>query len=65
MVWAGTSFHGLVSLLGQFNLGENGLSNSMFDWMWLIVNDRKFSAGIIFFSYTNQPAVLVHESATM
>ena len=25
MVWAGTSFHGLVSLLGQFNLGENRL----------------------------------------
>ena len=26
MVWAGTSFHGLLSLLGQFDWGENGLS---------------------------------------
>jgi len=29
------------------------------------VNDRKFSAGTLFFSHTNQPAVLLHEPATI
>ena len=37
----------------------------MFVWMWLVVNDRKFSAGTVFFSHTNQPAVLLHEQATI
>ena len=40
-------------------------SNSLFVWTWLVVNDRKFSAGAVFFSHTNQPAVLLHESATI
>jgi len=43
----------------------NRLSISLFVWLWLIVNDRKFSAGIVFFSHTNQPAVLLHESTTI
>ena len=38
---------------------------SLFVWPWLVVNDRKFSTGIIFFSHTNQPAVLLHEPATI
>ena len=37
----------------------------MFGWLVLIVYDRKFSAGIIFFSHTNQPAVLLHEPVTI
>ena len=37
---------------------------SPFVWLSLIVNDRKFPAGTIFFSHTNQPAVLLHEPAT-
>ena len=31
---------------------------SLFVWPWLIVNDRKFSVRIVFFSHTNQPVVL-------
>ena len=38
---------------------------SLFVWSWFVVNDRKFSAGTVFFSYTNQPAVLLHEPATI
>ena len=38
---------------------------SLFVWLWLVVNDRKFSAGTIFFSHTNQSAVLLHEPATI
>ena len=38
---------------------------SLFVWLWLVVNDRKFPAGTLFFSHTNQPAVLLHESATI
>ena len=38
-------------------------TSSLFVWLWLVVNDRKFSAGIVFFSHTNQPAVLLHETA--
>ena len=38
--------------------------NNMFVWLWLVVNDRKFPAGTVFFSHTNQPAVLLHEPAT-
>ena len=41
-----------------------GLALSMFIWLWLVVNDRKFSVGTIFFSHINQPAVLFHEPAT-
>ena len=37
---------------------------SLFVWLWLIVNDRKFLAGTVFFSHTNQSAVLFHEPAT-
>jgi len=37
---------------------------SLFVWLWLVVNDRKFSAGTVFFSHTNQPAVFLHEPAT-
>jgi hypothetical protein len=29
MVWTETSFHGLVFLLGQFDLGENGLNKQV------------------------------------
>ena len=39
-------------------------ANSLFVWLWLIVNDSKFSIRTIFFSHTNQPAVLLHELAT-
>ena len=38
---------------------------SLFVWLWLVVNDRKFLAGTVFFSHINQPAVLLHESATI
>jgi len=42
----------------------NLLSNSLFVWLWHVVNDRKFSARTVFFSHINQPAVLLHEPAT-
>ena len=38
---------------------------SLFVWLWLVINGRKFSAGTIFFSHTNQPAVLLHKPATI
>ena len=38
---------------------------SLFVLPWFVVNDRKFSAGTVFFSHTNQPAVLLHEPATI
>ena len=38
---------------------------SLFVWLVVIVYDRKFSVGIIFFSHINQPTVLLHEPATM
>ena len=41
------------------------LQACLFVWLWLVVNNRKFSAGTIFFSHTNQPAVLLHEPATI
>ena len=31
---------------------------SLFVWLWLVINDHKFPAGTVFFSHTNQPAVL-------
>ena len=34
---------------------------SLFVWLWLVVNDRKFLAGTIFFSHTNQLTVLLHK----
>ena len=40
-------------------------SNSLFVWLVLVVYDRKFLAGTVFFSHTNQPAVLLHEPATI
>ena len=40
------------------------LTFSLFVWLCLVVNNRKFLAGTVFFSRTNQPAVLLHESAT-
>ena len=39
-------------------------SSTAFVWLWRVVNDRKFSVGTVFFSHTNQPAVLLHEPAT-
>ena len=39
------------------------LSSSLSVWLWLVVNDRKFLVRIIFFSHTNQPAVLLYEPA--
>ena len=36
----------------------------LFVWLWLVVNDRKFPVGIVFFSHTKRPAVLLHEPAT-
>ena len=38
---------------------------SLFVWPWLVVNYRKFSDEIVFFSHTNQSAVLLHEPATI
>ena len=38
---------------------------SLFVWTWLVVNDRKFLVGIVFFSHTNQSTILLHESATI
>ena len=40
------------------------ISFSLIVWLWLIVNDRKFLVGTIFFSHTNQPTVRLHEPAT-
>jgi len=37
---------------------------SLFVWLWLVVNNRKFSAGTVFFSHANQPAVLLYKPAT-
>ena len=37
--------------------------NSLF--VWLIINDRKFSAGTVFFFHINQPVVLLYEPATI
>ena len=34
-------------------------------WLCLVVNDRKFPVITVFFSHTNQPAVLLHEPATI
>jgi len=42
------------------SLAEDGY---LFVWLWLVVNDRKFLVGTVFFSHTNQPAVLLHEPA--
>ena len=39
--------------------------NSLFVWFAFVVYDRKFLVGTIFFSHINQPAVLLHESATI
>jgi len=39
-------------------------SSTAFVWLWRVVNDRKFSVGTVFFSHTNQPAVLLLEPAT-
>ena len=36
---------------------------SLFVSLWLVVNDRKFLVGTVFFSYTNQPTVFLHEPA--
>ena len=38
-------------------------THSQFVWLWLVVNDRKFLAETVFFSHTNQAAVLLHEPA--
>jgi len=42
-----------------------GLYGKLFVWLVLVIYDRKFSAGTVFFSHTNQPAVLLHEPATI
>jgi len=38
---------------------------SLFVWLWLIVNHRKFPVRIVFFSHSNQSVVLLHEPATI
>ena len=38
---------------------------SLFVWLWLVVNDRKFLVRIIFFSHTNQSAVLLYKPVTI
>ena len=43
----------------------SGKTLSLFVWLWLVVNDRKFLAGTVFSSYINQPAVLLHKPATI
>ena len=42
-------------------VGLTPTSLSLFVLLWLVVNDRKFSAGTVFFSHTNRPAVLLYE----
>ena len=54
----------LSRVFPPFSLTEKAV-HSLFVWLWLVVNDRKFSAGTVFFSHTNQPAVLLHEPATI
>ena len=38
---------------------------SPFVWPWLVVNDRKFLVGTVFFSRTNQPVVNLYEVELM
>ena len=57
------SFLWLISQLMIFCY-ERENTVSLFVWLWLVVNDRKFPAEIVFFSHINQPAVLLHEPAT-
>jgi len=38
---------------------------NLFVWLWLVVNDRKFSARTVFFSHTNQPTVFFYEPTTI
>jgi len=52
----------LTKLLSNHFLFAGAIS--LFVWLWLVVNDHKFLAGIVFFSHTNQSAVLFHEPAT-
>ena len=40
-----------------------GRACERFVWLWLVVYDRKFPVGTVFFSHTNQPAVLLHKPA--
>ena len=44
---------------------SDAMQEPIFVWLWLVVNDRKFPVGTVFFSHTNQPAVLLHEPATI
>jgi len=37
----------------------------LFVWLRLVVNDHKFLTGTVFFSHTNQAAVLLYEPATI
>ena len=65
---------GLAHMTATFAEGERkkkwkrqssyGEKTKLLGWPWLVVNDRKFSAETVFFSNTNQPAVLLHEPAT-
>ena len=48
---------------GFLNARFSVLTCSLFVWLWLVVNDRKFPVGTVFFSHTNQPTVLLHEPA--
>ena len=36
----------------------------LFVSLWLVINNCKFLAEIVFFFHINQPAVLLHESAS-
>ena len=57
--------HCSLSIYLYITMVLSGLTaNSLFVWLWLVLNDRKFSAGTVFFSHTNQSAVLFHEPAT-
>ena len=53
----------LISILVPVSTSTNIPIHSLFVWLWLVVNDSKFPAGTVFFSHTNQPAVLLHEPA--
>jgi len=54
--------HAEVRVLGAVLLEP---AIGLFGWGETIVYDRKFPAGTIFFSHINQPAVLLHEPATI
>ena len=59
-------FNMIVVLLFLVNNDQiMSLISSLFVRLWLVVNDRKFPAGTVFFFHINQPVILLYEPATI